>query len=79
MVVLDEVSDNFLSVDVEVLREGSDVHGIFSIELNLSHDDGVFDVHDLLLDVLGVLNDSTLDFLEFVNSLLAVNDVLRNR
>lgn len=79
VIILDQIGDNLLSMHIEVLGERSYMHRVFPVELDLSDNDGIFDVHDLLLNVLGVLDDSTLNFLELVNGLLAVDDVLRNR
>lgn len=79
VIILDQIGDNLLSMHIEVLRERRYMHRVFSVELDLSDNNGIFDVHDLLLNVLGVLDDSTLNFLELVNGLLAVDDVLRNR
>lgn len=79
LVVLDEVCDFSLSMGFEEVCKLRDVHGLNAVEVNLSDDDGVFNLVDLLLDVLGVAHHVALGLLEGVDGSAALLDVLIDR
>jgi hypothetical protein len=60
-------------------RKLANVHGCFPVKFDFSNDDSIFNVENLFLDVLGMLEDPTLCFFKFVYCLLTVLDVFSNR
>lgn len=66
-------------MSLKVLSELTQVHRALPIEVDLSHEDGRLNVDHLLFDVLSVLENTGLSLLEFINGLLTVPDILRDR
>jgi hypothetical protein len=78
LVVLHQLGNDLLAVGVEVLRELGNPHDFLVREVNRLHEHGVLNVLYLLLNVLGVLQDTALRFLEGLNAVLALADELRD-
>lgn len=78
LIVFNELSKNLLTSSVKVLSELSDTHNVSALEVDSPDEDGIFDVLNLLSDILGVLFNTVLDFLEVLDTLLALADEFWN-
>ena len=78
LVVFYQFNNLLVEISVKIFREFTKIHWLFAFEIYFSNYNSVFDINNLLLNVLSMLKDTWFGFLELINSLLAITDILRN-